>query len=133
MLPLLLAGCGGGGGDPTATDPALLFEDAFVDSPNAVDILAEGGTRVRGLDGWLKLQPKNSELEPRHRDDYVFRDCAEPLAWFSRVTADPALQAGSGLICRERIDPRFNFDNGRWLVTDRSRGLVYYRIWKKYD
>jgi hypothetical protein len=126
LLTLLLTGCGGG--DPTATDPALLFEDAFVDAPASVKILADGGTMVRGLDGWLKLQPKNGELEPRHREAYVYRDCAEPLAWFGRVTGDPALQAGSGLICRERIDPRFKFDNGRWLVTDRNRGLVYYRI-----
>jgi hypothetical protein len=131
LVPLLLAGCSSG--DPTATDPALLFEDGFVNPPSEVTILADGGTMVRGLNGWLKLQPKQSGIEPRHADDYVYRDCGEPLAWFGRVTGDTSLQAGSGLICQERIDPRFKFNNGRWLVTDRNRGLVYYRIWKQYD
>ena len=131
LLPLLLTGCSGG--DPTATDPARLFEDAFVNPPAEVEILADGGTMVRGLDGWLVLRPKYDALEPRHGDEYVDRDCAEPLTWFERVTGDPALRAGSGLSCRERVDPRFKFDNGRWLVTDRNQGLVYYRIWKQYD
>lgn len=132
LLMPLLAGCSSGG-DPTATDPALLFEDGFTSPPNQVRILAEGGTRVRGLDGWLKLQPKQTAIEPRHEDEYVYRECSAPLAWFSEVTGDPALREDAGgLLCQERVDPRFDFDNGRWLVTDRSRGLVYYRIWKKY-
>jgi hypothetical protein len=131
LLPLLLTGCSGG--DPTATDPARLFEDAFVNPPAEVEILADGGTMVRGLDGWLVLRPKYAALQPRHGDEYVDRDCAEPLAWFERVTGDPALRVGSGLSCRERVDSRFKFDNGRWLVTDRNQGLVYYRIWKHYD
>jgi len=52
----VLAGCSGG--DPTATDPTLLFEDGFANPPDQVRIMAEGGTMVRGLDGWLKLQQK---------------------------------------------------------------------------
>jgi hypothetical protein len=130
LLPVL-TGCSGG--DPTASDPALVFEDGFDNAPSAVTILAEGGTIVRGLDAWLKLQPKQTTLEPRQREDYVYRDCAVPLDWFKKVTGDADLPAdATGLVCEERVDPRFDFDNGRWLMTDRNRGLVYYRIWKKY-
>jgi hypothetical protein len=130
MLPLL-AGCSGG--DPTATDPAMLFEDAFLTPPDQVSILADGGTMVRGLDGWLKLQPKLSGLEARHEDEFVYRDCSQPLAWFSEATGDKRLlEENASLLCQERVDPRFNFDNGRWLVRDRTHGLVYYRIWKKF-
>ncbi len=121
------------GDDPTATDPQLLFEDAFVSPPSEVEIVAEGGTRVRGLDGWLKLKPGLSGLKLRYPERFVFRDCAEPLAWFAGVNEDTQLTAGSGsFVCQESVEPRFSFDNGRWLVTDRSSGLVYYRIWKQY-
>jgi len=130
-LPMLLAGCSDG--DPTASDPALVFEDGFINAPSEVTVLSEGGTIVRGLDAWLKLQPKQTAIVPRQRDEYAYRDCAAPLAWFSEVTGDRTLQADArGLVCEERIDPRFDFDNGSWLVTDRHHGLVYYRIWKKY-
>ena len=130
-LCLLLAGCSAG--DPTASDPALVFEDGFTNAPSEVTVLAEGGTIVRGFDAWLKLQQQQTAIEARQHDDYVYRDCAAPLAWFSEVTGDPGLQADApGMVCEERVDPRFEFDNGRWLVTDRQRGLVYYRIWKHY-
>ncbi|MCU7811150.1 MAG: hypothetical protein KZQ77_07925 [Candidatus Thiodiazotropha sp. (ex Notomyrtea botanica)] len=127
---LLLTGCGG---DPTAANPWLVYEDGFLSEPSEVEILAEGGTRVRGLDAWLKFQPRQAEIEPRNPDAYRYRDCDEPLAWFKAVTGDQGLQGGfSGLLCQEAIDPRFDFENGRWLVTDRNRGFVYYRIWKKF-
>lgn len=126
----LLMGCSGG--DPTATDPQRLFEDAFITPPSQVQILAEGGVMVRGLDGWLKLQPGHQGLKLRHPDRFVYGDCEEPLAWFARVTQEPDLATAGSYVCQESSDPRFPFDNGRWLVTDRSRGLVYYRIWKHY-
>jgi hypothetical protein len=127
----MLVGCSGG--DPTATDPQLLYEDAFVTPPSQVEILAEGGTMVRGLDGWLKLQPGTSGLKLRYPGRFTFRDCGEPLIWFAKATAESGLASGSGsFVCQESVDPRFPFDNGRWLVTDRSSGYVYYRIWKHY-
>ncbi|MCU7842706.1 MAG: hypothetical protein KZQ93_02585 [Candidatus Thiodiazotropha sp. (ex Monitilora ramsayi)] len=130
VLSALLVGCGG---DPTATDPELLYEDGFVTPAAEVKILAEGGTMVKGLDAWLKLQPVQAEIEPRKSDTYRFRDCAEPLAWFQDVTGDQELKPGySGLLCQEAVEPRFDFDNGRWLITDRNRGIVFYRIWKKF-
>jgi hypothetical protein len=126
----LLAGCSGG--DPTATDPKLLYEDAFVTPPSQVEILAEGGVMVRGLDGWLKLQPGNQGLKLRYPNRFDFRDCEEPLAWFAQATGEAGLAASGSYVCQESADPRFPFDNGRWLVTDRSRGVAYYRIWKHY-
>lgn len=128
---LLLAGCSGG--DPTATDPRLLFEDAFDNFPSEVEVVAEGGTMVRGLDGWLKLRPGITALKPRQMESYRYRDCAEPLAWFANTNGEAGLASRQGgVVCQEWIDPRFQFDNGRWLVTDRSSGLVYYRIWKHF-
>jgi hypothetical protein len=130
-LPLLI-GCSGGG-DPTATDPQRLYEDAFVSPLSQVEILAEGGTMVRGLDAWLKLRPGPTGLEPRHPERFSLRECAEPLAWFAETAAESApVSTQGGFDCRELVDPRFAFDNGRWLVTDRTTGLVYYRIWKHY-
>ncbi len=130
-LPLLI-GCSGGG-DPTATDPQRLVEDAFVSPLSQVEILAEGGTLVRGLEAWLKLQPGPTGLELRHPGRFTLVECAEPLAWFADHTAERELAAGGGgFECRESVDPRFSFDNGRWLVRDRRTGLVYYRIWKHY-
>jgi hypothetical protein len=133
LAPLaLLAACGGG--DPTATDPRLLFEDAFLNPPGEVEIVAEGGTMVRGVDAWLKLRPGiTAPLKPRQAERYIPRDCSEPLAWFAKASGDSGLVAAEGdILCREAIDPRFEFENGRWLVADRTRGLVYYRIWKGY-
>jgi len=130
LLPAL-TGCDRG--DPTATDPALLFEDAFGTPPAQAEILDDGGTRVRGLDGWLKIRPGVSGLRLRNSETYRFRDCAEPLAWFARATGEPGLDSGSGgFVCQESTDPRFRFDNGRWLVSDRVTGLAYYRIWKRF-
>ena len=127
---LLLSGCSGG--DPTATDPELLYEDAFVTPLSEVEILAEGGVMVRGLDGWLKLQPGTQGLKLRHPNRFSFIDCAEALDWFAQVTKKPGLAGAGSYACQQSVDPRFPFDNGRWLVTDRSSGLVYYRIWKHY-
>jgi len=130
-LPALLALAGCSAGDPTATDPALLFGDAFETPLAQVEILDEGGTRVRGLDGWLKIRPGRSGLRLRNSEAYRFRACAEPLAWFARATGETALDSTPGaFVCRESNDPRFRFDNGRWLVSDRASGLAYYRIWK---
>ena len=128
-----LAGCSGGG-DPTATDPDLLFEDAFRSPRSEVEIVSEGGTRVQGLDAWLQLKPGLTGLKLRHPDRYALRACAEPLAWFGEVCGEKALLSDNGhFLCQESVDPRFPFDNGRWLVTDRSTGLAYYRIWKHYS
>ena len=127
---LLLSGCSGG--DPTATDPVPLYEDAFVTPLSEVEILAEGGVMVRGLDGWLKLQPGTRGLKLRHPDRFSFIDCTEVLGWFERVTKETGLAGAGSYVCQQSVDPRFPFDNGRWLVTDLSRGLVYYRIWKHY-
>jgi hypothetical protein len=126
----LLAACSSG--DPTATDPKLLYEDAFVTPPSQVEILADGGVMVRGLDGWLKLRPGIQGLKLRYPDRFSFRDCEEPLVWFAKATGEPGLASAGNYTCQVSVDPRFPFDNGRWLVTDRSSGLVYYRIWKHY-
>jgi hypothetical protein len=127
---VLLASCSSG--DPTATDPKLLYEDAFVTPPSQVEILADGGVMVRGLDGWLKLRPGTQGLRLRYPGRFSLRDCEEPVAWFA-ATVDGLVPAANGNYnCQASIDPRFPFDNGRWLVTDRSTGLVYYRIWKHY-
>jgi hypothetical protein len=128
-LFLVIAGCSGG--DPTATDPHLIFEDAFENPVEEVDILAEGGTMVRGFDAWLKLSPKLTTLRPRNQADYTYHDCEEMVAWFYDVTGDVNLQRlHSGLICQASTERRFKFDNGRWLLTDRSKGYSYYRVWK---
>jgi hypothetical protein len=132
LLLLLVVGCSGG--DPTATDPGLIFKDGFENSADEVDILAEGGTMVRGFDAWLKLSPKLTTLRPRNPSTYLYHDCAEMVVWFHQVTADDNLQQlHSGLTCQVSKDPRFKFDNGRWLLTDRSKGWHYYRIWKQHN
>jgi hypothetical protein len=131
LIALLFTIAGCSGGDPTATDPLLIFEDAFENPAEEVDILAEGGTMVRGLDAWLKLSPKLTTLRPRNQSGYAYQECEEMLTWFHRVTRDTNLQRlHSGLICQASKEPRFKFDNGRWLLTDRSKGFSYYRIWK---
>lgn len=129
---ILLAGCSDAG-DPTAADPKRLYQDAFVTPPAEVEIVADGGTMVRGLDGWFKLLPGISGLKLRHADRFALRDCGEPLAWFAEVTGEAGLSVDrGGFVCRESVDPRFPFDNGRWLVQDRATGLAYYRIWKHF-
>ncbi|MES9944168.1 MAG: hypothetical protein ABW080_04340 [Candidatus Thiodiazotropha sp.] len=129
FLLLFVAGCSGG--DPTATDPGLIFEDGFENSVDEVDILAEGGTMVRGFDAWLKISPKLTTLRPRNLSDYAYHDCAEMVVWFHAVTGDDNLiTMHSGLTCQVYEEPRFKFENGRWLLADRSEGSYYYRIWK---
>ncbi|MCM8857176.1 MAG: hypothetical protein LC541_16370 [Candidatus Thiodiazotropha sp.] len=129
-LIILLIGCSGG--DPTATDPTLIFKDGFENSLQEVDILADGGTMVRGFDAWLKIVPKLTTIHLRNAANYDYRECGELVVWFYKVTRDTNLQQlHNGLVCQESIDPRFKFDNGRWLLTDRSNGVAYYRTWKK--
>ncbi|MET0072281.1 MAG: hypothetical protein ABW096_19770 [Candidatus Thiodiazotropha sp.] len=126
----LLLGCSGG--DPTAADPALIFEDGFANPPEEVAILAQGGTMVNGLDAWLKLEPRMAALQPRRAGDYVYGDCGEMVAWFRRVTGEENLKPQhSGYVCQHFMEPRFKSDNGRWLLADRSKGYFYYRIWNK--
>jgi hypothetical protein len=128
-LVALLVGCSGG--DPTATDPELIFEDGFETPRAEVELLADGGTMVRGFSAWLKLQPGYSGLRARNESEYQDVDCSEPTAWFYKVTGDSGLkQDPYRLICLKYTDPRFDFDNGRWLVRDPANGRVYYRIWK---
>ncbi|MCG8043093.1 MAG: hypothetical protein JAY72_16970, partial [Candidatus Thiodiazotropha endolucinida] len=45
-LSLTLMGCSGG--DPTAPDPELIFEDGFETPYDQVTLLDEGGSMVRG-------------------------------------------------------------------------------------
>jgi hypothetical protein len=53
------------------------------------------------------------------------------VRWFHDVTDDENLQRlHSSLACQASNEPRFKFDNGRWLMTDRSNGITYYRVWK---
>jgi hypothetical protein len=126
---LLLSGCSGG--DPTATDPELIFEDGFENPYDQANLLAEGGTMVRGFSAWLKLASEVTDLRPRRVSEYKYVDCKRPAEWFHQVSGDEALLVDQGqLICQRFSDSRFDFDNGRWLVTDNSRGIIYYRVWK---
>jgi hypothetical protein len=130
FLLLLLLGCSGD--DPTATDPALIFEDGFENPWQEVEILAQGGTRVRGFDAWLKLASRMTALRLRRADEYLDAGCGEMADWFHGVTGDKDLQhQHGGFVCQQLKDPRFKFDNGRWLLVDMTRGVSYYRIWKK--
>ncbi|MCU7846633.1 MAG: hypothetical protein KZQ89_01280 [Candidatus Thiodiazotropha sp. (ex Lucinoma kastoroae)] len=79
-LIILLIGCSGG--DPTATDPPLIFKDGFENSLQEVDILADGGTMVRGFDAWLKIVPKLTTIRLRKAVDYDYRACGELVVWF---------------------------------------------------
>jgi hypothetical protein len=127
----LLAGCRGGG-DPTAADPERVYEDGFLSPLEEARVEAGDGTVVRGYDAWIQLFPLK-DLIPRHDADYVYRDCAEPRAWFNRVLGSDALSpARSNLTCRELSDPRLGFDNGRWLLENAVDGRVYFRVWKRY-
>jgi hypothetical protein len=129
LLSIGLQGCSGG--DPTATDPKLVFEDGFENSLDEVEIVAEGGTMVRGFSSWLKILPKQTAIRARKEAEYRYIDCKAPAEWFQEATGDEnLLQYQSRLSCLELTDPRFDFDNGRWLMTDNSLGVVYYRIWK---
>jgi hypothetical protein len=130
VLLISLAGCGSG--DPTAAEGALIFEDGFLEPVSEVEILREGGVRVRGLNAWLKLLPKG-DLRPRHEEEYQYRDCDQVAAWFNRVLGVEELDAGNvGLVCLEYRNPDFDFDNGRWLLQDRHSGIFYYRVWKQF-
>ncbi|MCG7914972.1 MAG: hypothetical protein JAY71_13995 [Candidatus Thiodiazotropha weberae] len=128
-LNLMLAGCSGG--DPTATDPELIFKDAFETPYDQVTLLDEGGTMVRGFSAWLKLATELTDLRPCRSGEYDYVACGEPTEWFYQVSGDEALVVNQGeLTCQRFTEKRFDFDNGRWLVSDNSRGIFYYRVWK---
>jgi len=128
-LLLSLAACGG---DPTATDPKKVFEDGFTTPIEEVTIEAEGGTRVRGYDAWLKILP-HGRLLPRRQEEYERIDCAEPRVYFNRVLgSDELAPEHSRLECIGLRDSRLDFNNGRWLVQNRSDGRYYFRSWKQY-
>ena len=124
-----LAGCGGG--DPTATDPRKVLADGFVAGLDGVMIEAEGGTVVDGYEAWLVLRPAG-DLTPRHADLYQPIPCDGPLDYFAeRGSASGLGSAGLGALdCRAYTDGRLKIPNGRWLVTDRRDGRVYFRVWK---
>ncbi|MET0091255.1 MAG: hypothetical protein ABW068_14775 [Candidatus Thiodiazotropha sp.] len=128
-LASLLVACSGG--DPTATDAELIYQDGFETPRSEVELLANGGTMVRGFSAWLKLQPGYSGVQARNETEYQAVDCAEPADWFHEVIGDADLnQDRYRLTCLKFTDSRFDFDNGRWLVRDPANGRVYYRIWK---
>ena len=119
--------------DPTAADPEGVFADGFLSPREEVVMEAWDGTRVRGWDAWLRRLPEG-RVVLRHEADYEPVDCAEPRAWFlSRRGAAPTGFARDPLDCWEYRDPRFHFDNGRWLIRDLVDGRLYYRVWKHYD
>ena len=128
LIPLLSA-CGG---DPTAATPEKVFADAFETPIEEVSIEAEGGTVVGGYDAWLKILPSN-RLLARNEGGYAYIDCAAPRAWFNRVLgSDELSERHAHLDCLGLTDPRFDFDNGRWLIRNRSNGRIYFRVWKRY-
>jgi hypothetical protein len=132
LILIWLQGCSGG--DPTATDPELIFKDGFENDLAEVELLDDGGTMVRGFSAWLKIAPKLSELRLRRADEYQDVACDALADWFQKATGDRSLSTyRSRLSCQGFTDPRFDFDNGRWRVTDRSTGVVYYRVWKLHD
>jgi hypothetical protein len=132
LAATILGGCGHGGDDPTAATPELVFEDGFLSPWKEVTIEAADGTVVSGYEAWLKLLPR-SDLVARHEREYEFRDCTEPRAYFSRVLKSDELSPNNAsLVCREFSDPRLDFENGRWLVENRTNGRVYFRVWKHY-
>ena len=127
---LLLAGCSG---DPTATDPEKVFADGFETPIERVHIEAEGGTVVRGYDAWLKIVPR-SQLTARRESEFHYIDCAGPRAYLSKALGSDELSSGHAhLDCLGLIDERFAFDNGRWVIRNRSNGRVYFRVWKHYS
>jgi hypothetical protein len=132
LVLLLLSGCGASGDDPTAATPELVYEDGFLSPPEDAIIEAAGGTVVLGYEAWLKLLPER-DIVPRHENAYVFRDCAEPRAYFKHVLgSDELSSATASLTCREYSDPRFDFDNGRWLLVNETDGRIYFRVWKHH-
>lgn len=128
-LAATLAGCGGG--DPTATDPRKVLADGFVAGLDGVVIEAEGGTVVDGYEAWLVLRPA-ADLTPRHADLYQSIPCDGPVHYFAeRGPASGLGSAGLGALdCRAYTDGRLKVPNGRWLITDRRDGRVYFRVWK---
>ena len=123
--------CGGSGEDPTAADPERVFRDGFLSPLSGVVIEGGSGTVVRGYDAWLRLLPHGG-LKPRYEAEFRDRDCAQLRAFFQEKFDARWLSPVEMLVCREYSDPRFAFDNGRWLVEDGADGRVYFRAWKRY-
>ncbi|MES9832222.1 MAG: hypothetical protein ABW139_08235 [Candidatus Thiodiazotropha sp. DIVDIV] len=131
LYTTLIMQLGCSGGDPTATDPELIFKDGFENAIDEIELLADGGTMVRGFSAWLKILPKQADIRLRKEADYDYVNCQTPAVWFMEAIGDKALsKKQSHLSCREYSDNRFDFDNGRWVMTDSSSGIVYYRVWK---
>jgi hypothetical protein len=87
---------------------------------------------VRGYDAWLKILP-HVRLIPHRQEEYEFFDCTEPRIYFNRVLGSDELDSAHAQIeCLGLHDSRFDFDNGRWLVQNRSNGSYYFRAWKHY-
>ena len=131
MIASMVAGVSiGCGGDPTATDARKVLADGFVSGRDGTTILAEGGTIIGGYDAWLALVPA-PDLTPRFADAYRSIPCAEPVEWFAaRGAARLAGVGDTALDCRAYADTRLSIPNGRWLITDRRDGRVYFRVWK---
>ncbi len=129
---LFLLGLLGCSGDPTATDPVLVFADGFQSSIEQVEIVADGGTITGGFNAWLKLLPRG-RLQLRHETDFTDRDCTAAVEWFQHAMQSRELDLkNGGLVCLEYVNNAFNYPNGRWLIEDRNTGYVYYRVWKSY-
>ena len=127
MTAVAAPGCGG---DPTASDARKVLADGFVSGRAGTTILAEGGTIIGGYDAWLALVPA-PELTPRFADGYRPIPCGEPADWF--VSRGAISLAGAGdtvLECRAYTDARLSIPNGRWLISDRRDGRLYFRVWK---
>jgi hypothetical protein len=130
LCVLLLAACGGG--DPTAADAQRVFADGFLSDADAVEIEAAGGTVVPTYAGWIVFRARDVP-ELRHGVDYREIPCDEPRAFFARALGPgPLLPPERGLRCLAFSEPRFQFDNGRWLIEDRAAGRYYFRVWKGY-
>ncbi len=130
LIALLLSGCSA---DPTASTPDKVFADGFETPVEKVVIEAEGGTVVRGYEAWLKIHP-STRLVARLEDAYGYIDCTTPRDYFNKVlNSDELSERHAHLDCLGLTDERFDFDNGRWLIRNRSNGRVYFRVWKHYS
>lgn len=116
--------------DPGAPQPDKVYRDAFEAPPAAAEIEADGGTIIGAYDAWLLLRPR-APLPLRHGGDYRPVDCAPVAAYLARELA----LAGKGheialQDCRERVQARLPFDNGRWFAREAGGERVFYRVWK---
>ena len=131
MLTALLAvaACGQSG-DPTAPQPRRVFHDGFQTPPEAVEIIADGGTIIGAYDAWLVIA---AEVPPVAKGDGDYRaiDCAPVVAYFERELALANRPLEAVLVnCREARNERLPFENGRWLADGGGGEQLYYRVWK---